>query len=161
MRHRRVSNHFGRKPGAHKSLLRGLVESMVEHERIRTTLAKAKELRRHVEKAVTKGKDGTVHARRVLQSDYPNKNTVKKIVDDLSVRFKERPGGYTRIIKAGRRPGDNAEMALIEFVDYKLPEAGEESRVNVKALEKKHADKRRRKRKLQQADRKVSQHKNR
>ena len=122
MRHRVNKHSFGRKYGPRVALMRGLVNSLVEHGRIRTTLPKAKELRRYVEKAITKGKDGTVHARRTLLSKYPNPMTVKTIVDDLSVRFKDRPGGYTRILKAGPRPGDQAEMAYIEFVDYVLPE---------------------------------------
>jgi len=102
--------------------MKGLVNSLVEHGRINTTVAKAKELRRHVEKAITLGKSGDMHARRLLMSRYNNENTVKTIVEDLSKRFKARPGGYTRIIRNGFRPGDNADMALIEFVDYKLPE---------------------------------------
>lgn len=122
MRHRVVKHNFGRRHGPKKALLRGLVDSLVEHGRIKTTLPKAKELRRHVEKAVTIGKKQSVHARRLLLSRYPNQNTVKTLVDDLGKRFLERPGGYTRIIKLGSRPGDQAEMALIEFVDYKVPE---------------------------------------
>lgn len=120
MRHRVHSHQFGRKPNARKALLRGLVDSLVEHGRIKTTLPRAKELRRHVERAVTIGKAGSVHARRVLLSRYPNKNTVSTLVDDISKRFEKRPGGYTRIIKLGSRPGDQAEMAFIEFVDYKF-----------------------------------------
>jgi large subunit ribosomal protein L17 len=122
MRHKVVKHSFGRKQGPRKALIRGLVEALVENGRIKTTVVKAKELRRHVERAITKGKDGTVHARRILLSKYPNKNTVKTVVDDLSVRFKDRPGGYTRIIKLGARPGDMADMAYIEFVDYEIPE---------------------------------------
>lgn len=125
MRHNRVTNYFNRKSGPRKALLRGLVVSLVEHERIRTTLAKAKELRRHVEKAITKGKDGTLHNFRQLLSDYPHEGTVNKIVKDLGPRFKARPGGYTRIIKLGTRPGDKAEMAFIEFVDYSYEAAAD------------------------------------
>jgi large subunit ribosomal protein L17 len=110
--------HFSRKPGARKALLRGLVESLVEHGRIKTTVDKAKEARRHVERAITLGKKGTVAARRLILSRYPQAEVVKTIVNDLSVRFKDRNGGYTRIIKLGKRPGDMAEMAFIEFVDY-------------------------------------------
>ena len=121
MRHRVQKKNFGRKDGAKKALIRGLVDSLVEEERIKTTLTKAKELRRHVEKAITKGKVQTVHARRMVLSKFPNKSTTNKIVDDLAVRFKERPGGYTRIRKLGIRSGDKAEVAYIEFVDYKPP----------------------------------------
>ncbi|MBT4762998.1 MAG: 50S ribosomal protein L17 [Bdellovibrionaceae bacterium] len=122
MRHKVVKHSFGRKTGPRKALIRGLVEALVENGRIKTTVVKAKELRRHVERAVTSGKPGTVHARRILLAKYPNKNTVAKLVDDISVRFKDRPGGYTRIIKLGPRPGDMADMAYIEFVDYEIPE---------------------------------------
>ncbi len=122
MRHRTHTKTFGRRGGAREALIRSLVNAIVENERIRTTLPKAKELRKHVEKAITKGKDGTLHARRILLSKFPNTNTVDKIVTDLSPRFQKRNGGYTRILKLGRRPGDSAEMCYIEFVDYKLPE---------------------------------------
>lgn len=129
MRHRVIKHSFSRKPSARKALMRGLVDSLVEHGRIKTTLPKAKELRRQVEKAVTMGKKGTVHARRILLSRYPNDNTVAGIVNNIAPRFKDRPGGYTRIIKLGNRAGDNAEMAFIEFVDYELPEASSEETV--------------------------------
>ncbi len=121
MRHKVAKKNFGRSHGPRKALIRGLVDSLVKEERIKTTLPKAKELRKHVERAITKGKAGTVHARRVIMKDHPNKSTMEKIVDDLSVRFKERPGGYTRIRKVGVRAGDVAPMAYIEFVDYKPP----------------------------------------
>ena len=121
MRHIVAKKHFGRRNGPKKALIRGLVESLVRDERIKTTLPKAKELRKHVERAITKGKKGTVHARRIILSKYPNKDTMEKIVDVLSVRFKERPGGYTRIRKLGNRPGDQAPVAYIEFVDYVPP----------------------------------------
>ncbi len=118
MRHRTKVATFGRKTGPRRALLRGLVGSLVEHGRIKTTLAKAKELRRHVEPAVTLGKKGTLHARRLLLSRYPNEKVVSIIMGDLAPRFKDREGGYTRIMKLGQRPGDRAEMAFIEFVDF-------------------------------------------
>lgn len=118
MRHKAQVKHFSRSPNARKALFRGLVTSLVEHERIKTTLPKAKELRRHVEKAITAGRKGDLAATRNLLAKFPNQDTVSKIVNDLSVRFKERPGGYTRILKLGNRPGDGAPMAFIEFVDY-------------------------------------------
>ena len=123
MRHRARVSTFGRKTGPRKALLRGLVTSLVEHGRIKTTLAKAKELRIHAEKAITVGKKEGLHARRLLLARYPNEKTVSTIMDDLAPRFKTRAGGYTRILKLGARPGDNAEMAFIEFVDY-APKAG-------------------------------------
>ncbi len=157
MRHRVQKKNFGRRDGAKKALIRGLVDSLVKEERIKTTLTKAKELRRHVEKAITKGKAQSVHARRIVLAKFPNKNTTNKIVDDLSVRFKERPGGYTRIRKLGLRPGDKAEVAYIEFVDYKPPvkdeawvAANEEKMRDEKNLGKKRLEKlRKSKRKMQ------------
>ncbi len=119
MKHRLQNKRFSRSPEARKALINGLVCSLVEHERIRTTLSKAKELRRHVERAVTLGRgESDVHATRLLISRYCNKDTVFKIVHDLSVRFKDRPGGYTRILKLGPRVGDGSPMAFIEFVDF-------------------------------------------
>jgi large subunit ribosomal protein L17 len=118
MRHKRKVKHFSRKSGPRKALIRGLVTSLVEHERISTTVEKAKELRRHVERAVTLAKNNTLAARRLLLSRYPNDNTVNSLLTNIAPRFASRPGGYTRIIKKGRRPGDAAEMAFIEFVDY-------------------------------------------
>lgn len=116
--HRRRVKHFSRASGPRKALLRGLMVSLVEHGRITTTVDRAKETRRHIEKAITLGKKGDMAAARLLMSKLPNKATVETIIKDLSVRFKTRPGGYTRIIKIGRRPGDTAEMAFLEFVDY-------------------------------------------
>ncbi|WP_316963669.1 50S ribosomal protein L17 [Bdellovibrio bacteriovorus] len=116
--HRRRVKHFDRKSGPRKALLRGLVTSLIEHGRITTTVDRAKEVRRHVEKAITLGKKGDLAATRLLLSRFPNKEAVATIMKDLSPRFKTRPGGYTRIIKIGRRPGDTAEMAFLEFVDY-------------------------------------------
>lgn len=118
MRHRVHYKGFNRRRGHRDLMFKNLVVSLVDNERIRTTLAKAKELRRHVEKAITKGKDGTLHARRVLISKLSNTTAVEKIVTDLSKRFDKRDGGYTRIIRLGKRPGDLAEMAYIEFVDF-------------------------------------------
>lgn len=127
MRHNARVKHFGRKSGPRKALLRGLVNSLVEHGRIKTTLAKAKELRRHVEKAITTGKKESLHARRLLLARYPNEQVVSLIISDLAPRFKERAGGYTRILKLGQRPGDRAEMAYIQFVDFDPSKAAEAS----------------------------------
>lgn len=132
MRHRAQVKRFSRSPEARKALIRGLVSSLVEHERIKTTLPKAKELRRHVERAITAGRKGDVAATRNLMAKYPNRNTVSKIVSDLSVRFKERPGGYTRILKLGNRTNDGAPMAFIEFVDYDPAKSNEDQTFKVK-----------------------------
>ncbi len=125
MRHNARVKHFGRKTGPRKALWRGLVNSLVEHGRIKTTLAKAKELRRHVEKAITVGKKQTLHARRLLLSRYPNEGVVSTIMSDIAPRFQDREGGYTRILKLGVRPGDSAEMAYIQFVDFSAAEKAE------------------------------------
>lgn len=122
MRHQVHKHTFSRRMGPRLALIRGMVASLVEHGRIRTTLPKAKEIKRHVEKAITLGKDGTVHARRLLTSRFHNEETVKALVDDLGKRFATRAGGYTRVIKLEPRPGDNAPMAYLEFVDYQIPE---------------------------------------
>lgn len=116
--HRRATKYFSRKFNARKALLRGLMVSLVEHGRIKTTVDKAKELRRHIEPAITLGKKGDLATRRLLMSRIANETTVNTIMTDVSKRFADRPGGYTRIIKIGRRPGDTAEMAFIEFVDH-------------------------------------------
>lgn len=122
MRHKVIKNAFSRRPGPRKALVRGLVDALVESGRIKTTLTKAKVLRSKVEKAVTRGKDDTVHSRRILAAQYPHGNTVETIFKEIAPRFKDRPGGYTRIVKLGERAGDKAPMAYIEFVDYKASE---------------------------------------
>jgi large subunit ribosomal protein L17 len=118
MRHRRKTKYFSRKFNARKALLRGLMISLVEHGRIRTTVSKAKELRRHIEPIITLGKKGDVATRRLLLSRIPNEKTVQKIISEISKEFNERNGGYTRIIKLDQRPGDRSEMAFLEFVNY-------------------------------------------
>jgi large subunit ribosomal protein L17 len=100
-----------------------MVYSLVEHGRIKTTLARAKEVRRHVEKAITLGKRGGLNSRRLLLSRLPNDNVVDLLVGDLSKRFAKRPGGYTRIVRLGARAGDQSDMAFLEFVDYTPPAA--------------------------------------
>lgn len=118
-RHRTKRHNFHRRHGPLKALMRGLVYNIVENGRIKTTLAKAKETRRHVEKAITvaKGED-ELHARRLLLSRYPNEKVVDILATDLKKRFEKRAGGYTRIIKIGARAGDQADVAYLEFVDY-------------------------------------------
>ena len=135
MRHRKIkTSTFGLKYGPRKALLRGLVYSLVEKERIKTTFTRAKALRPLVEKAVTLGRKNSLHVRRVLLAKYPHKKTVSKIVEDLSQRFKDRPGGYTRIIKLGNRKGDQAKKALIEFVDFQFtPKPTKEEKDKYKA----------------------------
>ncbi len=116
--HRRLTKHFGRKTTALKALMRGLMISLVEHGRIKTTVVKAKEVRRHIEKAITLGRKGNLNSIRVISSKLANSDSALEIVKNIAPRFKDRPGGYTRVIKIGRRPGDKAEMAFLEFVDF-------------------------------------------
>lgn len=111
---------LGRKTAHRKALLRNMATSMVLHERIDTTLPKAKELRSVVEKLITLGKRGDLHARRQAASFFFDDAAVAKVFADLAPRFKDRSGGYTRIMRRGNRAGDNADLATIEFVDYKL-----------------------------------------
>lgn len=132
MRHKVHSHSFSRKGKARKSLIRGLVASLVLNERVRTTLAKAKELRRHVDRVVTLSKKGDLASRRLLISKIGNEAAVNKLLTDVGVRFKSRPGGYTRVLKLSARPGDMAPMAFIEFVDYKLPEAAKDGETTVR-----------------------------
>lgn len=118
MRHNKKFNHLGRKSGHRKALLKNLAISLIEHKRITTTLAKARALRIYLEPLVTKSKNNTVHSRRVVFSYLQNKEAVKELFGEIGVRVANRPGGYLRIIKMGFRQGDNAEMAMIEFVDF-------------------------------------------
>jgi large subunit ribosomal protein L17 len=139
MRHQTRTQSFSRPHNQRVWLMRNLVVSLVEHERISTTLAKAKELRRWAEKAVTLGKRGSLADRRLLMSRIPSKACVSKVFSDLAVRFKDRNGGYTRIYRMNRRPGDNAEMALIEFLDPVLKRPDAETTKEAKKAAKKLA----------------------
>jgi large subunit ribosomal protein L17 len=120
MRHRIAHRKLGRTTEHRLSLLKNLAASLITHERIRTTEAKAKELRPFVEKLVTLGKRDSLHARRRALAILSSKTVVSRLFSDVSPRFSERPGGYTRILKLGPRQGDGAPMAFIEFVDYKF-----------------------------------------
>ena len=116
MRHRVAGKKLGRPKDQRRALLRSLAFDFIRHERLITTVAKATETRRVVEKLITYGKNGTIHHRRLAQAELPNKATIKKVFDDLALRYSGRPGGYTRMIKLGPRKGDAASMALIELV---------------------------------------------
>ena len=125
MRHLKAGRKFGRTSAHRKALFRNLVGALIQRERIRTTLAKAKELRGKVEKTITLGKKGTLHARRQAFKLAPQKELVSKVFGDLAERYANRSGGYTRIIKIGPRRGDNAPMAFIELVDREEDKAPE------------------------------------
>ena len=118
MRHRKKFNHLGRKKGHRSAMLANMACSLIEHKRINTTLAKAKALKKFVEPLITKSKSDTTHNRRIVFSRIKQKNAVSELFRDIAVKVADRPGGYTRIIRLGNRLGDNAEMAMIELVDY-------------------------------------------
>ncbi len=118
MRHGKKFNHLGRKKGHRKALLKNLSISLIEHKRIRTTLAKAKALRKHIEPIISKSKDNTTHSRRVVFSMLQNKEAVKELFGTVAPKVADRPGGYTRVIRTGFRRSDGSEMALIELVDF-------------------------------------------
>lgn len=118
MRHAKGNKRLGRNMGHRKALFRNQLSSLIENERIITTLIKAKELRPIAEKCITKGKQGTVHARRQALRMLRTREQIQKLFDDIAPRMASRLGGYTRITKLGPRPGDGAEMAVIELVDY-------------------------------------------
>jgi len=129
MRHQLSGKKLGRKTSQRKALLRSLVTSFVERERIRTTLAKAKETRPIAEKMITLAKTNSLHTRRQALQYIYKKDVVKKLFEDIAPRFTERPGGYTRIIKLGPRAGDGAEMAILELVgtEFKKKDKKKES----------------------------------
>lgn len=118
MRHGKKVNHLGRTASHRKAMLSNMANSLLEHKRINTTLAKAKALRVYVEPLLTKAKHDTVNSRRQVFSYLQNKHTVTELFRDIAPKIADRPGGYTRIIKTGFRLGDNAEMCLIELVDF-------------------------------------------
>ena len=118
MRHGKKINHLGRKTAHRKSMLANMACSLIEHKRINTTVAKAKALKQFVEPLVTKSKEDTTHNRRIVMSKLRQKDAVSELFRDVAVKVGDRPGGYTRIIKLGNRLGDNADMAMIELVDY-------------------------------------------
>jgi len=118
MRHNKKFNHLGRKAAHRKAMLANMASSLIEHKRITTTVAKAKALRMYVEPLITKAKDDTTHSRRVVFSYLQNKHAVSELFREVAGKIADRPGGYTRILKTGNRLGDNAEMCIIELVDY-------------------------------------------
>ncbi|RYZ60438.1 MAG: 50S ribosomal protein L17 [Proteobacteria bacterium] len=120
MRHKHGYRKLGVDSAHRKAMLRNLATSLITHERITTTVPRAKELRKVVERMITLGKKGELSHRRAAGGYLFEKDAVAKVFGDLATRFKDRKGGYTRIVKRGVRAGDNAALALIEFVDYEL-----------------------------------------
>ncbi|WP_394697597.1 50S ribosomal protein L17 [uncultured Sunxiuqinia sp.] len=118
MRHNKKFNHLGRKTAHRKAMLSNMANSLIFSKRITTTVAKAKALKMYVEPLITKAKNDTTHSRRIVFSVLKSKTAVAELFRDVADKVGERPGGYTRILKTGNRLGDNAEMCIIELVDY-------------------------------------------
>ena len=118
MRHGKKINHLGRKTAHRKSMLANMACSLIEHKRINTTTAKAKALKQFVEPLITKSKNDTTQNRRIVFSRLRQKEAVAELFREVSAKIADRPGGYTRVIRLGNRLGDNADMAMIELVDY-------------------------------------------
>jgi large subunit ribosomal protein L17 len=118
MRHGKKFNHLGRKTAHRKAMLANMATSLIIHKRIKTTVAKAKALKLYVEPLITKSKNDTTHSRRVVFSYLKDKYAVTELFREVSTKIANRPGGYTRILRTGNRLGDNAEMCIIELVDY-------------------------------------------
>jgi large subunit ribosomal protein L17 len=117
MRHLKAGRKLNRTSAHRKALFRNLVTSLIEHEHVRTTDAKAKELRRVADRMITLGKRGSLHARRQALAYIRSRSVVSKLFDEVAARFKERAGGYTRVVKIGHRHGDAAPMSIIELTD--------------------------------------------
>jgi len=120
MRHKKIGRRLGRDSSHRKAMFRNMAASLIEHESISTTLAKAKELRRTLEPLITLAKEDDVSRRRRAFNKIRNKAAVGKLFNEIGPRFKDRPGGYLRILKKGSRPGDSAPMALIQLTDYEI-----------------------------------------
>jgi large subunit ribosomal protein L17 len=118
MRHSRVINHLGRTSSHRKAMLANMASSLIMHKRITTTTVKAKALKTFVEPLITKSKEDSTHSRRVVFSYLKDKTAVSELFREISPKVGDRPGGYTRILKIGNRLGDNAEMCILELVDY-------------------------------------------
>jgi len=132
MRHRIAGKKLSLNHNQRKALFKNLINSLILHEQIRTTEAKAKAVRLLVEKLITKGKEQTLHARRLIAAFLQNKKAVNKIVDELAPLFKKRPGGYTRIVRLGERRGDNAPMVKLELVERPEKEEKKKEKKNDK-----------------------------
>ncbi|MEM7748929.1 MAG: 50S ribosomal protein L17 [Pseudomonadota bacterium] len=128
MRHRRIGRRFSRDSGHRQAMFSNMAASLIQHEQIVTTLAKAKDLRRVMDKYITLAKKGDLHSRRIAIARLRNEDMVKKLFDTLAERYKDRNGGYTRVLRAGYRYGDSAPRAVIELVDRDPDVKGVEDR---------------------------------
>ena len=140
MKHRRGFNPLERMPAHRKALHRNMVTSLFRYERIKTTKTKALAIKRSAERLITRAKVDNVHNRRIVSSRLFDEGIVAKLFTNIALRMKERPGGYTRIIKLGERPGDASEVVILELVDYKL-DTDEASDKQAKKTAKKEAKK--------------------
>ena len=118
MRHKKRLNHLGRTSSHRNAMLSNMATSLIVHKRIKTTVAKAKALKIYVEPLITRSKEDTTHSRRMVFRKLQDKDAVNELFRDISAKIMDRSGGYTRILKVGNRLGDNAEMCIIELVDY-------------------------------------------
>ena len=140
MRHLKAGRKLGRTSSHRWAMLRNMVTSLLEHERIETTEAKAKDVRRIAEKMITLGKRGTLHDRRQALKVIRNKEVAKRVFDVLSPRYRSKQGGYSRILKLGRRHGDNAPMSLVELIPEEAKKAGARKRGGASRSRKKKED---------------------
>ncbi|CAI8281833.1 MAG: 50S ribosomal protein L17 [Flavobacteriaceae bacterium] len=137
MRHGKKINHLGRKTAHRKSMLANMACSLIENKRINTTTAKAKALKQFVEPLITKSKSDTTQNRRIVFARLRQKEAVAELFRDVSAKIADRPGGYTRVIRLGNRLGDNADMAMIELVDYnETYEAGKKKKSTTRRRKK-------------------------
>jgi len=143
MRHRVSGKLFGRTANQRKALLRGLMASLFEHQRIETTLAKAKEVKKLAERIITLGIKGDLHSKRVALSHVPNRSSIAKLFNDIAPRFSGRNGGYLRLVQTRNRVNDGAPMAVLEFTDYEEVRKATEAKraVTKKPKEKKEESK--------------------
>jgi len=141
MRHQKRVAKLNRTASHRKALMHNLTAEVIRHGKIKTTLTKAKELRRHVEKLITQGKKGTLSARRNAYRILGNRSLVKALFDHIAPQYKERQGGYTRITKLGFRDNDSAEVALLELVDYQPPVSKKKKKSAKESAENKTKDK--------------------
>jgi large subunit ribosomal protein L17 len=141
MRHGKKINHLGRKSAHRKAMLSNMATSLILHKRISTTLAKAKALRIYIEPLITRSKEDSTHSRRVVFSYLQSKEAVSELFREVSQKVAERPGGYTRILKTVNRLGDNANMCIVELVDYNETMLSSKEQVKVKATRRRRTTK--------------------
>lgn len=141
MRHQRVINHLGRTSSHRKAMLANMATSLILHKRITTTTAKAKALRTYVEPLITKSKEDSTHSRRMVFSYLKDKEAVAMLFREISPKIAERPGGYTRILKIGNRIGDNADMCILELVDFNQAMLGGGDAAKAKTTRRRRATK--------------------